>query len=402
VADRRQTWLTALLVVVGVIVAVIVSIVSYVRIASPPIHPNPEAVSSVQLTPPSARWTDAVKKSQQMVRANLIEGNLPGLSIAVGVDGEIVWAEGFGWADVAQRLPVGPDTRFRIGHASKALTSAAVGLLLEKGQIDLDAEIQKYVPEFPKKPWPITVRQLMGHLAGIRHYESDADSMPSMHCDRASEGLQIFANEPLKVQPETEYHYSTYGWILVSAAVEAVAKEPFFTYMRNEIFDPLSMADTTSDSPREPMPHLATFYESGFGEARQVATRVDYSCFAGAAGFVSTPSDLVRFGMAMSNGKLLKRETVHMLQSPQRLASGPETQYGLGWMLDTVPLAGEHVRLANHANRALVGGSGSFMTFPDVGLVVAVTTNIAWSSTRQMSLDIAQAFAEQARHPVAK
>jgi CubicO group peptidase (beta-lactamase class C family) len=150
------------------------------------------------------------------------------------------------------------------------------------------------------------------------------------------------------------------------------------------------------------MPHLATFYESGFGEARQVATRVDYSCFAGAAGFVSTPSDLVRFGMAMSNGKLLKRETVHMLQSPQRLASGPETQYGLGWMLDTVPLAGEHVRLANHANRALVGGSGSFMTFPDVGLVVAVTTNIAWSSTRQMSLDIAQAFAEQARHPVAK
>jgi serine beta-lactamase-like protein LACTB len=377
---------------------------SYVM-ATATLHPNPQDVPSVTHVQPSQEWANAVEQGRQLARAGLVEQNLPGLSVAVGAGGEIVWAEGVGWADLEKRVPVTPDSLFRIGHASKSLTSIAVGLLLEKGRMHLDDEIQTYVPAFPKKQWPVTLRQLMGHVAGVRHYDNEGDYMPSAHCERASEGLQSFADDPLRFEPETQYRYSTYGWILVSAAVEAAADEPFFTFMRKQIFEPLNMKDTMPDS-EDPIPDRATFYYPRFSgdpaSGPELASAVDYSCFAGAGAFLSTPSDLVRFGMAVSSGKLLKPATVEMLQTRQQLASGEETEYGLGWMLETVPLAGKPTRLASHASRSLLGGSTSFMTFPERGIAVAVTSNTSFADTRSIAWRLAQAFANREESPARK
>jgi CubicO group peptidase (beta-lactamase class C family) len=368
------------------------------------LHPNPQDVPSVTRAAPSAKWTPAVAQARQFAQATLTEQNLPGLSVAVGAGGDIVWAEGFGWADLEKRVPVSPDMRFRIGHASKAVTSAAVGLLLENRRLHLDDEIQKHVPAFPRKQWPVTLRQLMGHMAGVRHYKSEEDYMPSAHCQRASEGLERFADHPLLFEPESRYGYSTFGWILVSAAVEAAAGEPFFTFMRTQIFEPLGMADTTNDSAIEPIPNRVTFYHPRFNERQmpEPAGSIDYSCFAGAGGFLSTPSDLVRFGIALSSGTLLKSDTVRKLQTPQQLASGQDTDYGLGWMLETVDLAGGPTPLAGHASRTPLGGSTSFLTFPERGLVVAVTANTSHKDTKSVALKIAAAFAAQGHSPAPK
>src|SRR5262245_40751811 len=156
-----------------------------------PLHTDPQAVPSVMNAPPEQKWTDAVAQAQQVARAGVVAQNLPGLSVAVGVDGELVWAEGFGWADLGKQVPLAPDSRFRIGHASKPVTSAAVGVLVEKGKLRFDDEIQTYVPAFPRKQWPVTLRQLMGHVAGVRHYRDENDYMLSAHCERASEGLKL-------------------------------------------------------------------------------------------------------------------------------------------------------------------------------------------------------------------
>ena len=246
--------------------------------------------------------------------------------MAVGVGGDIVWAEGFGWADLENRVPVTPDTRFRIGTASTALTSAAVGLLLEKGRLKLDDEIQTYVPEFPEKQWPVTLRQLMGHLAGVRNDGGDEGPLFSERCERPVDALQPFADGRLLFEPGTRYRYSSYGWILVSAAVEAAADEPFLTFMRKQIFEPLGMDDTRADSATEPIPDRATFYFPRFAADPRYGLHLmrplDYSCYAGASVFLSTPSDLVRFGMAINSGKLLQPATVQLLQTSQRLASG--------------------------------------------------------------------------------
>jgi CubicO group peptidase (beta-lactamase class C family) len=369
-----------------------------------PLHPDAKDVPSVTRSAPSLQWVGAVEQGRQIVRAGLTGQNLPGVSVAVGVGGDIVWAEGFGWADLEDREPVAPHMRFRTGGASMPLTSAAVGLLLEKNRLKLDDEITTYVPGFPKKQWPVTLRQLMGHVAGVR--SDDGDEEPLSPCERTVDGLQRFAERPLLFEPGTRYRYSTYGWIAVSAAIEAAAAEPFFTFMRTQIFEPLRMGDTTRDSATEPIEDRATFYYPRFAaDTRYGPDPVragDYSCFAGAGGFLSTPSDLVRFGMAIISGKLLQPATVKVLQAPQRLASGEETGYGLGWDLETVPLAGEPTRMVGHDSEYTIGGSTSLMTFSERGIVVAVTSNISFADTKSVALKVAQAFAEQGRSPARK
>jgi CubicO group peptidase (beta-lactamase class C family) len=373
---------------------------TFVTAISTRLHSNPEDVPSVAAAAPPPRWTAAVEQGRQIARAGLVRQNLPGLSVAVGVGGDIVWAEGFGWADMEKRVPVAPSMRFRIGHTSKALTSAAVGVLLEDGKLRLEDEIQVYVPEFPRKEWPVTLRQLMGNVAGVRHYESEGGT-PTTHCDRAIDGVKSFADQPLRFEPDTQYGYSTFGWVLVSAAVEAAAKEPLATFMKAQVFTPLGMTATTFESPAEPIAERVTFYQRRFtgdgGEGAIPAAPVDFSCFAGAAAILSTPSDLVRFGIAIDGGTLLQPGTVKKLQTPQVLTSGKETEYGLGWMVEEVTLAGEPVRMVHHASRSLRGGTTSFMTFPSRRLVVAVTANIANGITRDIALAIAQAFATPAR-----
>ena len=175
------------------LVAAILGLFAYMSATATPLHPDAQKVPSVAQSAPAPQWADAVERGRQVIRAGLTEQNLPGVSVAVGAGGDIVWAEGFGWADLEKRAPVEPLTRFRIGTASIALTSAAVGLLLEKNQLALDDPIQKLVPEFPQKQWPVTLRQLMGHVSGVRNDGGDEGPLLSARCARAVDGLQHFA-----------------------------------------------------------------------------------------------------------------------------------------------------------------------------------------------------------------
>src|SRR5688572_12145421 len=143
--SRTQTWLALIVLAVGLLLAAILGLFAYMSVTATPLHPNTQDVPSVTRSAPLPKWADAVEQGRQIVRAGLTEQNLPGISVAIGVGDDIVWAEGFGWADLEKQVKVAPDTRFRIGTASKALTSAAVGLLLENDRLKLDDEIQKYV-----------------------------------------------------------------------------------------------------------------------------------------------------------------------------------------------------------------------------------------------------------------
>lgn len=395
----KQTLGTVITVVVGILGAAGLALYSLINAMQSPLHPNIQAIPSSADAPPSSAWAGAVARARETARAGLVEFNLPGLSVAVGVEGELVWAEGLGWADLTERVPVTPRMRFRIGHVSKSMTSAGVGILLEAGRIRLDDEIQAYVPEFPRKQWPITVRQLMAHTAGVRHYNSEEDYMPSSHCERAAEGLQRFAPHPLLFEPDTQARYSTFGWVLVSAAIEAAAGEPLLAFMRRQVFEPLGMTGTTMDSGSAPMPDRVTFYYPRFSgdptSGSEPPQAVDYSCFSGAGGFLSTPSDLVRFGIALGDRRLLKRSTIAELQMAQQLASGDKTEYGLGWTLQTVTLNGEPTPVAGHASLTLLGGSTSFLTFPEHRMVVAVTSNTSRAQTRAIALRLAEIFAER-------
>lgn len=398
--DRIGTLIALAAVAACLGAAALLGLWQYMSATAPRLHPNVQEVPSVQREAPGPPLADAAERGRAVARAHLSTNNLPGLSVAVGLDGEIVWAEGFGWADLDTKAPVTPDTSFRIGTASMALTSAALGLLVERGRLGLDDAIQTHVPAFPSAPPPITVRQLMGHTAGVRNDGGDEGPLFTVRCARPADALPHFADLPLLSEPGSHFGLSSYGWILLSAAIESAAQAPFLQVMRKQVFEPLGMHDTRADEASAAAPDQATSYFPRFaadpGYGYHDMRPIDLSCYAGASAFLSTPTDLVRFGMAIDRGELVAPETVRLLTTSQRTADGQDTGYGLGWDLESVTLAGATTPVIGHDGDLLGGQVASLLMLRDRGLVVAVTSNISYADTFTAATRIAEAFLTRA------
>lgn len=396
--NRIETWLTLAVAGVGLILLGVAGLWVYMSATAKPLHPDAASVSSVANADPAQQWRDAIERAKQIARAGTSEQNLPGLSVAVGVNGEIVWAEGFGWADVDKQTPVTPGTRFRIGTISMPLTAGAVGLLIDRGRLQLDDPIQKYVPEFPQTKWPVTLRQLMAHTSGMRSDGGDEGPLFSKHCDRPVDALAEIVDSELRFEPGTEYRYGRYSFIAVSAAIESAAGQPFLTFMQRQIFDALRMDNTFPEPDTDPVEDRATPYFPKFaGDPRygnDLMRPLQYSCYAGASVFLSTPTDLVRFVAALNSGKLLQPDTVKLLQTPQRLKSGQETGYGLGWDLEEMQLSGTSTRTIGHDGDVLGGITSSLLIVPEHNIVVAVVSNTSYGDTPGIARKIAETFAQ--------
>jgi len=396
--NRLETWLTLAVAGVGLILLGVAGLWVYMSATATPLHPDAASVTSVASADPAQQWREATERAKQIARAGTSEQNLPGLSVAVGVNGEVVWAEGFGWADVEKQTPVTPGTRFRVGTISMPLTSAAVGLLVERGRLQLDDPIQKYVPDFPQTKWPVTLRELMAHTSGMRSDGGDEGPLFTKHCDRPVEALPEIANSELRFEPGSEYRYGRYSFIAVSAAIESAAGEPFLTFMQREIFEPLRMDNTFPEPDTDPVEDRATPYFPKFaGDPRygnDLMRPLQYSCYAGASVFLSTPTDLVRFVLALNSGKLLQPSTVQLLQTAQRLKSGQETGYGLGWDLEDVQLSGKPTRTIGHDGDVLGGVASSLLILPEQKIVVAVVSNTSYGDTPGIATKIAETFAQ--------
>ena len=377
-----------------IVAALVVGVVQNLASTSTPLHPVAQDVSSVRRATPPFAWAETAERARQLVRAHVSATNLPGVSVAVGVGDDLVWAEGFGWADLSTHAAVTPDTTFRLGTASIPLTSAAAGVLLERGQLKLDAEIQTYVPEFPRAAVPMTVQHLMAHTAGVPPDGGDEGPLFGMHCTRPVEAIPGFVAWSRPFDPGTDFHVSAHGWVLVSAAIEAAAREPFLRLMRKEVFEPLGMDDTRADAPGSPdqatsyFPRFAADPRYGPDEMREL----DLSCYAGAGALVSTPSDLVRFALGMMNGHLLPASTVTRLQAAQHTTPGDDTGYGLGWDRETITIGGRATAVVGHDGDLLGGEAVSLLVVPERHLVVAVTSNISYAATSALAAALANAF----------
>lgn len=343
---------------------------------------------SVSSAVSSPAYTEPIARAQSLIRKLVADRGLPGLSVAVGVGNEIVWTEGFGYADLEQRVAVWPQTKFRIGSISKPLTAAALAQLYEQGRLDLDVPVQRYVPSFPDQGYLITTRQLAGHLAGIRHYRGD-EFLSDRPYKTVLEGLEIFKHDPLEHPPGTRYGYSSYGWNLISAVVEAASGQDFLIYMQEHVFRPRGMRHTQADRREAIIEHRVRFYERAADGQLLNAACVDNSYKWAGGGFLSTTEDLVRFGMAHLSGSFLKPETIALLFTSQRTSSGQETGYGIGWRIRK---DGRGRRVVGHSGGS-VGGSSQLVLHPDAGIVVAVLVNLTGAGlTNQVMDEIAALF----------
>lgn len=314
---------------------------------------------------------------------------IPGIAVAVTVDGKLVYSEGFGYADLENRVPVWPTSKFRIASISKPLSAAGLMKLVEAGKLDLDAPIQQYVPSFPDKGAKITPRMLAGHLGGIRHYQGDEFRITKHH-DTIQEGLAIFENDPLISPPGTKFNYSSYGFNLLSAAMEAAAKQNFLDYMQATVFGPLGMAHTTPDQNARIVEERTRFYELNKDGAAVNGPYVDNSYKWAGGGFLSTAEDLTTFGNSLLRPGFLSDASRKTLFTSQKTAAGEETRYGIGWGVHTTKTG---KKIYEHAGGA-VGGSSQLILYPEDGVVIAVLSNVTGAPWKREEIEaIAERFA---------
>lgn len=252
---------------------------------------------------------------------------LPAITVAAASAGRMLYSRAFGSADLENSVAATPETLMRTASIAKPITAVAAMTLVESGRLDADAPVQKYCPPFPLKQWPITVRQLLSHTSGIRHYNA-GEPEHTYHYRFMADGFALFAADPLLFRPGTGWQYSTYGYTVAGCAIEGASGERFADYVAAHVLAPAGMSHTRVDDQLDIVAHRARGYQQINGEVKN-AELMDSSYKVPGGGYLSTAEDLVRFAQALMDGKLLKPATLTQMWTP--LPVSGSNSYGLGF-----------------------------------------------------------------------
>jgi len=334
------------------------------------------------------------------------ETEAPGISAAVAVDGEIVFSDGVGYAELDNMTPQTGETVHNVGSISKV--NAVVGLmrLVEQGKVALDATIQNYLPYMPEKRWDVTVRHILTHTSGIRHYREDDFGPRGLqemrHYDDFSKATKIFRGDSLMYEPGTYYSYSSYATNLMHGIVEAVTDKGFEAYLKRHVWEPAGMLSTQFDVPSRIVHNRGQGYERDSLGYRVETPYADVSYKYAGGGMISTVDDLVRLGMALNTGSILKPETVQTMYEPQLDPSVLEyKQYnpdeepekrdwkqGLIWYWEQDGLG----RWWIGHDGSVRGVQSQLINYPDHRVVVALQANVRPFDSEKHARAIAQMF----------
>ncbi|MBT5074365.1 MAG: beta-lactamase family protein [Kordiimonadaceae bacterium] len=304
---------------------------------------------------------------------------VPGINVAVANESGVLWADGFGFANIEYDLPMIPATKMRIGSVAKVITTAALMKMVERGKIDLDTDIRDYVPEWPAKHAKITIRQLTAHVSGVRHYAGN-EFASNVEYENSIAALSMFKDSPLKFAPGSDYSYSTYAWTLIAAAMESVSGNDFKAIIRDEVLNPLNMTGTTFDDAAPLIENRQGSYDY-VGGALVNTPAVNNSYKYAGGGFLATPTDIVNFAMAHTKSGYLKSETLD-----EMFTILPPSFHGIGWVVgfdrylnnfsgDMLAIMKEHPNTVMHSGGS-AGGLTMMMLCLDHNRAVALTKNV--------------------------
>jgi serine beta-lactamase-like protein LACTB len=316
--------------------------------------------------------------------------HVPGVSVAVVENGEYEWGQGFGFADLENNVPTSEHTLFRLASISKSLTATAAMQLWERGRLDLDAPVQKYCPSFPQKPWPISTRQVLGHLGGIRHYKSGAQDDPEVgntkHFDDSVQaGLNFFKDDALVAQPGTSFHYSTQGYTLIGCVIEGASGAKYVDFVRQNVLAPAQMEQTQADNRFAIIPYRTRFYEKTESGTVRNADFLDSSYKIPGGGWLSSAEDMAKFEVAILNDKLVRRTTRDLMWAPLKPSDGSTDTYGLGW---TWGDENDHDVASVGHNGGQQGTSTTFAIVPERRVGVVVLTNMEGQPASDLAREI--------------
>ena len=304
-----------------------------------------------------------------------------GISIAIARDGQVVFARGYGMANLDHSVAVTPETVFHIASISKNILTGVVLQLVDEGKLNLDDDVTKYVPEAPTHGQKVTVRQLLNHTSGIYSFTSLPEAEANERLDLTHEQvLALFKDKPFDFEPGTAWRYDNSGFYLAGMIVERITKQEYGAYVREHIFRPLGMKSAQMCDARMVVPHLASGYDRDHG-ALVNAAFITWKLPFAAGAICATATDVAKWQTALDAGRVLSASSLRLMRTPTRLADGTLIDYGLGTRLGTL----EGHRVLGHT-----GGGGGFAaaltSFPDDHLTVVVVVNTGNGANLPLSL----------------
>jgi CubicO group peptidase (beta-lactamase class C family) len=339
---------------------------------------SPDPATIAPTGPPSA-CSDSVAAFRRVVSEFQARQQNAAISVGIRHRGVTVFREATGYASVENRIPAEPDMAFGIASVTKAFTGVALLTLVEAGRVDLDSDIQRYVPDFPRHPSgrPVTVRMLAHHLGAVRHWGSERNELIyARHFEDIREILALFREDPWvpDLEPLSRYSYSSYGYNILGMAIQSAAGMSFQRYLAEAVLNPLSLVSVQVDRPglgAERRPSRYSWYDLvAFHELTDAPQRVpdwDYSHNMAGGGLIANVDDLLTFGRAMREPGFLSSESLALLWTRPTIR-GVESRMSFGWF----PRA-DQSRLSISGSNA--GVQAALTVWKHEDLVVAVLAN---------------------------
>lgn len=307
-----------------------------------------------------------IKTAKKKAKKFLRQQKIPGMSISVSQNGKLIWSEGFGYSNRKPKTKVDPSkTLFRIASISKSITALALAKLVDDKQINLSESIYTYLPNYPKKAYDFTIKELGGHLAGIRHYRGNEFTINKKMT--ITEGIDLFKNDPLLFEPSTQFSYNTFGYVLLSEVMQKASEIEFNTLVNESVFKPLGMTNTMLDDSEIDYPNKTNFYRKKRILSKSVAN--EYKVAGG--GFLSTSEDLIKFGEEIILPTTVSKEALSEMITSQKLKSGKITGYGIGF---SVECSKQNTHKYYHTGGG-IGASTILLIYPKEQIVISVLTN---------------------------
>jgi CubicO group peptidase (beta-lactamase class C family) len=319
-----------------------------------------------------------------LVNAEMKKRQIPGVSLAVIRDGQVIKTGAYGLANVELSVPVTAETVFQIQSVTKSFTATAVMMLEEEGKLAVEDPVSKHLDGTPETWKGITLRHLLTHTSGIKDFINEPTA--SLRLDVSEEEVfKATVPRPLNFQPGEKYAYSNTNYHLLAMIIRRHTGKSYGQFLKQKMFEPLGMTSTRIMSWSELVPHRASGYVRRAGGLRNGDFIADSILAYGGGGMISTASDLAKFDLALNSERLLKRLTLERMWTKAKLADGKETAYGLGW---GVGGEAEH-RWVSHSGSHMTGFTSNLIRYIDDRVSVVVLTNARHANPNQIARRIA-------------
>ena len=293
--------------------------------------------------------------------------------------GDLVVQKPYGMADAAEKMPITAETRFNIGSAAKMFTAVAIARLVDRGEVQLDAPIGNYLADLPPEFARITIAQLLNHTSGLGDYFNMANKRVIDAAISATDLLPLaLATSPAFV-PGSKRAYSNSGFVVLGAIVEKVSAMSYREFVQKEILHPLGMSHTRFD-PQDSAEPMTRMSPNGPLDKLQPSPLRQVRA-SPAGGIFSTASDMSLLLTALSNGRLVKRETTQLFLEPRADPGGGAGTYGFGFAVQTTPA----VRVGHGGGAP--GVNAEIALYPDSGWqLIALSNNDPPAASRMLSV----------------